>query len=196
MARTKSFDESTVLESAMKLFWKNGYSATSIKDLEHAMGLSPTSIYNAFGSKRELFEKALELYLNTKLSDFIQSLASATSIENAIKDVLNGVIRLHFNKSHPGGCMVVLSLLENEQHDDSTKEILNSALRLLRDTINKRLKQAKTEGEVSSSIDTKIFANHITALIMGMITMAKAGFSKKELEVLINSTSHVLSQQF
>ncbi|MFK5951236.1 MAG: TetR/AcrR family transcriptional regulator [Methylococcales bacterium] len=194
MARTKSFDENKVLESAMLLFWKKGYSATSMKELEHVMGLKPTSIYNAFGSKRDLFEKALNFYLQTALARFIESLVNAKSAKDALNSVLKEVIHLHFNKSHPGGCMVVLSLLESEQHDAKTKEILDSALFRLRDSIIKRLEQGQKTGEINSEMDCQIIANHVIALITGMITMAKAGFSRKELEGLIYSSSGVLLQ--
>jgi len=189
MARTKNFDENKVLESAMLLFWKKGYSATSMKELEHVMGLKPTSIYNAFGSKRDLFIKVLNLYLQSALAKFIKSLKGEKSIKTALNDVLNETIHLHFNKSHPGGCLVVLSLLENDQHDIKTKKILNSALFLLRDSITKRLELGQETGEINSEMKCKVVANHMTALITGMITMAKAGFSKKELEELIYSSS-------
>jgi len=194
MARTKSFDENKVLESAMLLFWKKGYSETSMKELERVMGLKPTSIYNAFGSKRDLFVKALNLYLQSVLTGFIKSLAGTKSVKTALNNVLNETIHLHFNKSHPGGCMVVLSLLESEQHDTETKIILDSALLLLRDSITKRLEQGQETGEVNSKIDCRIIANHVTALITGIIIMAKAGFSKKELEELIYRSNNILLQ--
>lgn len=90
MARTKNFDEVKVLESAMLLFWKKGYSATSMKELEQVMGLTITSIYNAFGNKRALFEMALNYYLQHILSKFIESLNNADSPENALKAYIDG----------------------------------------------------------------------------------------------------------
>jgi TetR/AcrR family transcriptional repressor of nem operon len=33
MARFREFDEDAVLEAATQLFWKNGYEATSMRDL-------------------------------------------------------------------------------------------------------------------------------------------------------------------
>ena len=136
MTRTKNFDETKALESAMLLFWKKGFSATSMKELEHVMELKITSIYNAYGNKRALFEKALNYYLQHVLIKFMESLDNADSPEGALKSVLMEVIHLHFNPSHPGGCLVVFSILENEQHNERSRNILNSALNLLR---NRRL---------------------------------------------------------
>lgn len=192
MARKKNFDEVKALESAMLLFWKKGYSATSMKELEKVMGLTITSISNAFGNKRALFEKALNYYLQHILIKFIESLDNADSPENAIKAILMEVIHLHFNPSYPGGCLVVFSVLENEQHDDRIRTILRSALNLLRERIVQRLENDQKKGRVAPEIDCHSMANHITALITGMTTMAKAGFSKNELERLINDVVGLL----
>lgn len=188
MARRKGFNEDKALEQAMLLFWKKGYSATSMKELEHAMGLTITSIYNAYGNKRALFEKALNYYLQHKLFRFIESLDGADSPENALKAALMEVIHLHFNPSHPGGCLVVLSILESGQHDEQSKNILRSALNLLRDRIVQRLEKDKENGEITLATDTQSIANHVTVLITGMITMARAGFPQKELEKLIDDS--------
>ncbi len=192
MTRTKSFDETKALESAMLLFWKKGYSATSMKELEQVMGLKITSIYNAFGNKRTLFEKAFNYYLQHNLIKFVEALNNADSPENAIKGVLTEVIHLHFNPSHPGGCLLVFSILENEQHNESSKSILGSALSLLHNAIVKRLESDKEKREIASEIDCHVTANHVAALITGMITMAKAGFPQKELEILINNAVEIL----
>ncbi len=176
----------------MLLFWKKGYSATSMKELECVMGLKITSIYNAYGNKRDLFEKSLNYYLQHVLIKFIEALDNADSPENALKAVLMEVIHLHFNPSHPGGCLVVFSILENEQHDERSKNILNSALGLLHNAIIKRLENDKEKGEIAPEVDCQAIANHVAALITGMITMAKAGFPQKELEKLIDNAVRIL----
>ncbi|MGB3800443.1 MAG: helix-turn-helix domain-containing protein, partial [Lewinella sp.] len=62
MARTKEFDEDTVLNKARDLFWERGYNATSIQDLEGYLGISRSSIYRFFGGKRELYDRTLARY--------------------------------------------------------------------------------------------------------------------------------------
>jgi AcrR family transcriptional regulator len=59
MARPRNFSEDTVLAQAAGLFARMGYNATSIDDLLTATGLQRGSLYKAFGSKRNLFEKIL-----------------------------------------------------------------------------------------------------------------------------------------
>ena len=192
MARKKGFNEDEALETAMLLFWKMGYEATSMQALEDNMQLSRTSIYNAFGNKRSLFELALNTYLNTVLKKFITVLNETVSTKEASKNVLYEVINLHFNKDNPGGCMLVLSILENHQHDNEMKNMLDSALKKLNKEIVKRLEQGVKDGDFKKSENCKSTGNQVTALITGMIVMAKASFQKKELESIIDNFMETL----
>ena len=62
MGRPKTFDETAALDQAMQVFWAKGYAPTSLTDLLAATGLSKSSLYETFGSKHDLFLKALERY--------------------------------------------------------------------------------------------------------------------------------------
>ncbi len=63
MARPRTYDRAAVLRDAMAVFWRQGYEATSVEDLTEATGLSRSSLYQAFGSKRRLFDEVLDHYL-------------------------------------------------------------------------------------------------------------------------------------
>ncbi len=63
MARKRAFDEAAVLRAARDVFWVRGYEAASLDLLQAAMGLSRSSLYVTFGSKRALFTRVLSVYL-------------------------------------------------------------------------------------------------------------------------------------
>lgn len=63
MGRQKQFDHTSVVRAARDLFWRRGYASTSLADLEAATGLSRSSLYMTYGSKRGLFDRALRNYL-------------------------------------------------------------------------------------------------------------------------------------
>lgn len=192
VSRVKVFDENQALDAAMLAFWKSGYSATSIQDLEQATGLKRTSIYNAFGDKRQLFKLALQRYLTTVLSGFLEALERPRTVHEAITAVLNEVIKLHFNKTHPGGCMVILSLMEDRHHDVETRKILERAVKKLRDAVVARLRRAVTEGELPAELDCQRVGNQVMATLTGMIVMAKANIARKELKALTECTAAAL----
>ena len=62
MGRPRSFDVNVALDQALQVFWKKGYEGASLTDLTEAMGINRPSLYCAFGSKEELFRKALDRY--------------------------------------------------------------------------------------------------------------------------------------
>ena len=65
MGRTKCFNRTDVLESAIQLFWKKGYSDTSLSDLEKATGVNKSGLYSEFKDKDDIFLESLRLYRQT-----------------------------------------------------------------------------------------------------------------------------------
>ncbi len=63
MGRHKQFEDTAVVRAARDVFWQRGYASTSLADLEAATGLSRSSMYQTYGSKRGLFDRALRNYL-------------------------------------------------------------------------------------------------------------------------------------
>jgi AcrR family transcriptional regulator len=62
MARPIEFDKDKALDRALLLFWEKGYQATSLQDLLQELGISRSSLYAAFGDKRNLFIECLDLF--------------------------------------------------------------------------------------------------------------------------------------
>ncbi len=181
MTRTKGFDVDQALEAAEHQFWAQGYEGTSMQDLEQSMGLKRTSIYNAFGNKRALYMKALDRYKRHKLTRYLNAISQAPTAELAIQSALNEAIELHFNPSNPGGCMIVLSLLENNQHDAETNAILERAVNSLRLALKKRFRKAVRDGEIPPGTHCSSKADEVVALITGIIVMAKASVPERQL---------------
>ena len=55
MARKRGFDLDGALDQIVEVFWRKGYAATSISDLEVATNLNRTSLYAALGGKEAIF---------------------------------------------------------------------------------------------------------------------------------------------
>ena len=90
MGRTQTFDTDEVVRSARAVFWKHGYEAASVPALEAATGLRRSSIYHAFGSKRGLFDAAVESYLDEIVRPRLAPL-TGTPAPDALFDYLWGL---------------------------------------------------------------------------------------------------------
>ena len=91
MVRTQSFDRDTVVRAARTLFWAVGYESASVPELEGATGLSRSSIYNAFGSKRGLFDAAVQSYLDEVVRPRLRPLSGESVEPDAIIGYLQGL---------------------------------------------------------------------------------------------------------
>ena len=192
MARTREFDERQALVSAMLVFWEKGYEGTSIQDLEDATGLGRTSIYNAFGNKRQLFNRILECYKESVMSALFLAMDGAPDIREGIRRLLYGALDIHFDTYNPGGCLVVLSVLDSGQHDAQSSESVAQTIQDLKTGLQQRLKKAKQAGELSADIDVSATATTIASTMMGMMVLGKAHFSRAALNKTVNQMLQLL----
>ena len=87
--------------AAMLVFWEKGYEATSIQDLEQAMGLNRTSIYNAFGNKRAIFNRVMSCYKESVMMSLLARLDSTPDIREGVRRMLNAALDIHFDEDNP-----------------------------------------------------------------------------------------------
>lgn len=192
MARTREFDERQALVAAMLVFWEKGFEATSIQDLEDAMGLKRTSIYNAFGNKRQIFNRILQCYKESVMSALFVAMDEAPNIREGLKRLLNGALDIHFDTDNPGGCLVVLSVLESGQHDEASSDELVQTIQDLKAGLQQRLKKAKQRGELSPDLDVAVTATTIASTMTGMMVLGKAHFTRASLNRTIKQVLSLL----
>ncbi|WP_053385342.1 TetR/AcrR family transcriptional regulator [Leucobacter celer] len=110
MARTLEFDREEAVRAARTLFWRAGYDGASIPELERATGLSRSSIYNTFGSKRGLFEAVVQSYLDELVRPRLAPLQADVVAPEALLIYLTG-LREAFENLHsmPAlcGCLLI-----------------------------------------------------------------------------------------
>lgn len=91
MGRPQAFDRPAVVRAARGVFWEHGFEGTSVPDLEAATGLSRSSIYNAFGSKRGLFDDVVQSYLDEVIRPRLATLAGPRVAPDAVVDYLDAM---------------------------------------------------------------------------------------------------------
>src|ERR1700740_3067806 len=107
MGRPKTFSREKVLEKAMPVFWKHGFSDTSLQDLERATGVNKSGLYTEFRDKEDLFLACLRHYLKSqeKRGLLTREPLGWKNVETFLK---NGPL----NKGEQQGCLSVNSMRE------------------------------------------------------------------------------------
>ena len=110
MARAQ-FDRDDVVNKSIKLFWQNGYSASSMQQVVKATGLKPGSIYLAFGNKEGLFRESLEIYTQTGMAQIRKYLDAAPSVGEGICTILEKIVLDTYKKDYCS-CFLIKTQLE------------------------------------------------------------------------------------
>jgi TetR/AcrR family transcriptional regulator, copper-responsive repressor len=63
MGRRKNFSREEMIERAIPVFWKRGFSHTTLEALERATGVNKSGLYSEFRDKEDLFVECLRYYL-------------------------------------------------------------------------------------------------------------------------------------
>jgi AcrR family transcriptional regulator len=178
--RPLSFDRELALERAMLVFWRYGYEATSLNDLTSAMGITPPSLYTAFGDKERLFLEAVEYYLAKKPCFFESIVAEPLTAKESIRSYLEVIAISQSDPNQPPGCMVVTSATNCTAASAHVQEVLADYRGQMEASIKQRLDRGVSEGDLAADTDTAALASFFVTVIHGMSTQArdKAGREK------------------
>ena len=91
MPRIREFETDDAVVAARSVFWEHGYEQTSVPALERATGLGRSSLYQAFGSKRGLFDVCVENYLDEILRPRLRPLGQDPVDPGALLDYLDAL---------------------------------------------------------------------------------------------------------
>src|SRR4051795_6273130 len=106
MGRPREFDLEKALDAALRVFWHKGYEGATLPELTRAMGINRPSLYAAFGSKEQLFRKALERYQTGPMSFLGEALRQPTARAVA-EAIFSGFVRMQRGRDKARGCLIV-----------------------------------------------------------------------------------------
>ncbi|WP_318219171.1 helix-turn-helix domain-containing protein [Streptomyces sp. SCL15-6] len=109
MARTKSFEPAVALQKAMIEFWQHGYERTSTDSLMVSMGVGKRSLYDTFGSKHDLYLRALTTYIDRAETSHAAAIDEAPGGLVGLRSLLRSRVTA---SGCPQGCFAVNAATE------------------------------------------------------------------------------------
>jgi len=185
MVRPREFDEAEAVEQAMRVFWEKGFQPTTPQNLLDAMGLSKSSFYKTFGSKRELFLRCLRHYIGTGHTQMGAALG-VDDVRVAFGGILDFVIEMSAPKNGaPCGCMLYNTAAELSPHDEEVEQMVRNSMSSTEKLFIKRLHRAQQDGQISEHKDVKTLARFVVTSVGGLQLMAKVNPNRASLNRVV-----------
>jgi len=178
--RPPKFDRAAALEAAMKLFWERGYEGAYFEELTAAMGISPSTFYNSFGSKEALYEEAAEFY-NAGPGSFFAKALSLPNARDAVEQLIRVAAEALTREDLPAGCMVSLAGTQVAPSLGFTRTLMAGHRALSEKVLADRLQQGVVDGDLPEGTDAPTLAAYFSALFRGMAVQARDGASREKL---------------
>jgi len=185
--RPTEFDRKVALEDAMRLFWSNGYEATSLADLLSAMGIGRQSLYNAFGDKHSLFIEAVKHYGMQAVQQLITIFEAPGSPLGNIRTAFDTVASLATSEDYCG-CLVTNSIVELAPHNEEVRELVRAIIKRTTTAYKSALDAAVGLGEISADSDTRATARFLNSSMHSIVVMGKAGQNKAFIADIVEIT--------
>ncbi|MFH8729934.1 MULTISPECIES: TetR/AcrR family transcriptional regulator [unclassified Streptomyces] len=175
MARTKEFDPDAALQSALELFWRRGYEATSMADLVDHLGIGRASIYATFGNKHELYLKAMDRYAESADAAILADLSAGGPALPAVRGLVRRfAAEATADERRLTGCFVTNTATELAPHDTAAARRVERSWEHIETLLHATLTRARAQGELPADRDPRALARLLLVLMQGMRVVGKA----------------------
>ena len=171
----------------MRVFWEHGYRATSIEDLMAAAGVQKQSLYCAFGDKRSLFLKCLNLYSRQTLLEMRKMLNASDSPLEGIARIMRFASQPPDSKSFPPGCLMANTALELGLDDPGVAEEIRRMFRDIEKMLGAAARKAQAQGEISKNLDSIAVGQSLANTISGIRILEKTGASRQQIRTVVET---------
>ena len=188
MVRTRKFDPGAALTQAVELFSSKGYSDTSMEDIVQATGVSRYGLYGTFGSKRELFEQALDRYADSMGKQaFLRLLEPDASLDH-IRSIFRQRVEDMCCQDENKGCLFIHTAMGLDPQDNDLRDVLQKFMRRMAKLFAVGLESAKERGEVRKDLDVMAAGELLTSTMFGLAVLGRTGFQRETLEEIVANT--------
>ena len=184
MARPREFDTDQALEQATRVFWARGFEQASLDDLCGATGLNRSSLYAAFGAKRDLYLQSLARYEAGSV-ERIRKAFEGKPVRQGLQDFLDGLIDSIVAGPGRRGCFIGNCAAEMARLDRTAAARVKQSLARIEESFYAAL----TRGGVPKA---RSRARFITAAVQGLRLVGKANPDRDALEDIAAQLMHCL----
>ncbi len=155
-----------ILEAAIRLFTKKGYSQTSIEELAREAGVGKGTVYSYFQTKKDI----VRAFCEDELEFIREELAGNTNPDTPLKDQLMILFMAefkHLSRNREFGRLYLQeTVFPGEHHSDKDFEMQNRYFELLFPIY----RRAQEQGELRQDLELLHIAGHFYALYLLLVS--------------------------
>src|SRR5271154_667367 len=149
MARSIEFDYDRAVDRATKLFWRKGYSGTSLRDLLKAIGIGEGSFYNTLKSKKHLYTECMKHYRQIEGQKRGRALMSGSSTSEGVRALFAVLLDCIDSPQSPSRlCLLAGMMSEDVLADPDLREMAQEGKAVFHERIVEPLTAGKHAGKL------------------------------------------------
>ncbi|MEU5696099.1 TetR/AcrR family transcriptional regulator [Actinosynnema sp. NPDC020468] len=172
MGRPREFDDAAVVDAAMDLFWSKGYETTSTEDLCAHTGLGRGSLYNAYGSKRGLYERVLLRYAELGFAEQEALLDRPGPVKERLRALLMAAVECDLGDPRRRGCLAVNAAVDVGGKDDVVAHHVRQQFDRLEAAVCRLVAAGQRLGELVAG-DPLVAARSLLGTLYGLRVLGK-----------------------
>ena len=176
----------------MELFWMQGYHATSIQDLVDHLGINRASLYDTYGGKESLFQKAFRRYREQNTAGLREFLEGNPEVREGLRTLFSTAIAEAVGDADRKGCFVVNTATELVPGDPELLQVLRENRRVFQQLFFEYLKRGEDTGQIPKGRDLNAIATLLYTLYNGLKVVSKVASDQKQLEASIEEVLRLL----
>ena len=190
--RPRCFSIDEGLTKALEVFWQVGYEHASIALLCKALNVTAPSLYAAYGSKADLFCKAVDAYENEYWVDAKEEFVKCSSASKAISDFFAHAARILTCPETPCGCLVVMATVNAVTEDWQVVDKLSKIRENTRNLFREKIREGIESGEFKRTTESDSFADLLNIILEGMSFQARFGMSAERMFKAVEQVSQLI----
>ncbi len=192
MPRNKQFCEKEVLNKAMELFWKKGFHATSMQDLVSHLGINRASLYDTFGGKDALYDRAFAHYRKTVEGWLQEVFNTEPLVREGFKKLFAHAVGEAVTDENRKGCFVVNTAMELIPGNEKIHHVLLENSERVESIFIAYVQNGIDSGELSPSKDAQEIGLMLFALYNGIRVVSKVDADQEKLQKMVSAALSVL----
>lgn len=182
MPRKIEFDYDEAVDRATHLFWRKGYSSTSLRDLLRAMGIGEGSFYNTVKSKKHLYLECLKHYNDTVSRKRLNTLLSKDLAKEGVRAFFKAVLDELDDPKTPRVCLLAGSLSGDVLEERELRKSVLADMKAFYCAFSEKLSAAKEKGELPENFDIEVAAQVIVTYLQGLFRVIRVLLCRAEVE--------------